>query len=403
MPRRVKVEGVTHVFPDDATDEEVSAAVNAAHPPPVPASPPSNTSRFSSAFGESFPLNREMLSPHGEMTQESVRQSNEQFLPALQHMLSPGEDPSLAQGDVQNLVHAIPFIGPPISQVLSDIRGGQWPEAFGHAAGAGTGGALMSLGMPGAGGEGAGEVRARSPLTMGEPMLPKLPFEPLKYGLARRLSSLRLQSPVEVTPPVPSGFMDPHAGFDMPTPADRGAPVWSGMPEPVQAAPPPFSSIPAAPRPVKLTPESRTPAWSGMPEPSPASLPDLSPIQSGGLPSGRAVGKPDPMSAPLQPIQPPAPVTTGTPVPPNAETFEHPASHTDVRRMIHSVGQQLDLGPESPAGANAHKLYSSAAKKLFGVKSSADLSYEQDFVLNEFLLKNKRFPTSVTDLKSGLK
>jgi hypothetical protein len=104
----------------------------------------------------------------------------------------------------------------------------------------------------------------------------------------------------------------------------------------------------------------------------------------------------------IPPIEPARALTTESPVPANAETFRHPASQTDIRRQIHSVGQQLDLGPESPAGANAHKLYSGAAKKVFGVKSSADLTYEQDFVLNEFLLKNKRFPTSASDLKKGL-
>lgn len=89
----------------------------------------------------------------------------------------------------------------------------------------------------------------------------------------------------------------------------------------------------------------------------------------------------------------------GSPVPPNAATFKHSAPHTDLIRQIHAVTKEMPL-EGSPAGANAHPLLSDAAKKIFGVKSLSELTYDQLQKMNEFILKNKRIP-AVGDIKPG--
>lgn len=99
---------------------------------------------------------------------------------------------------------------------------------------------------------------------------------------------------------------------------------------------------------------------------------------------------PTPAAAPDLPGLPPGSIALpeGSLVSPNAPRFKHPAEHTDLMRQIHANAQAVAL-PGSPAGKGGHAQLKSAAAKIYGVKSVADLTYEQLLHLNESLLKTK--------------
>lgn len=69
-----------------------------------------------------------------------------------------------------------------------------------------------------------------------------------------------------------------------------------------------------------------------------------------------------------------------------------PFEYTDLMRKLHVNAHQLDLGPRSRAGVNGHGLISQSAKDVFGVRSTADLTFPQLQKITDFLLTNKRLP-----------
>lgn len=161
---------------------------------------------------------------------------------------------------------------------------------------------------------------------------------------------------------------------------------------PLEDLPQPFTPNPNIARKIAFTPG---PGGGGMPSAQSGRVPAVRPSQRiPDLPEWPAAGVEE-TQAPAGPIPP----VTATPaqsmaplgssvVPANAQTFKHPAVHTDLIRQMHAVRGEL--------GFDA-KALSKAATDVYG-KSLSQLSYDQALALHEYMLKNKGLPTKPGDL-----
>jgi hypothetical protein len=184
-----------------------------------------------------------------------------------------------------------------------------------------------------------------------------------------------------VTPPAQTPFIGPR----YPTPYElsltKGEPLSpAAVPDPVPVSVKKTRGKAAAPA---VIPPVETPAAPT------AALPAQSPI----APIAPLAAAP----SPIPPIEVPpmaTPISSAEPV----HAFTHPSgSIADLRKQLFATGQELDL-EGSPSKIRATEQIRAASMKIFG-KSVSQLDYPELFKLTEYLNKNKKLPTSLSDLK----
>jgi hypothetical protein len=182
---------------------------------------------------------------------------------------------------------AAPFLpgGPQVVQGSEQLARGQTAEGLGTLALP----AAMIVGPKAAEGVGAVAERGlRSPFRMGEPLLPDLPMTGPKYGAAQKISSIRLQSPIQPPThslPPPPAFLPGRPPGIVPTTTEAPAFLQTPPPGPRSEAPPFLQTPPAGPRseapPFLQTPppgpRSEAPPFLRTPEPEPSSPPPAAP------------------------------------------------------------------------------------------------------------------------------
>ncbi len=208
MGRQVQFEGVTHDFPDDATDAEIGAALQSRAKPAEPK--PSGTQRFSRAASEANPLAMRQAPETGagygvnlQGFSRAAKDLGSTAVKGLRETFVPGPG-NYGTGSALNLVHAIPMIGPPLAEAAN--RG--WPELLG------TGIGMGAQGVP-TGPSVRPHLMEKPPRGMQIPPEPPTGFHPavpisqgadVRWDIARGGTNPGVSATAPVAPPPSSGL-----------------------------------------------------------------------------------------------------------------------------------------------------------------------------------------------------